>query len=153
MLKALSVELKGGFETSNANQAEIRSLCEHLGKKIDELAGRTAVLEEEVGELRMVVEENKEQIRYLEEGEAGVMAKMEYLVNNQRRNNLRFLRVPEGLEEGDLKGFMARLIKQEVNVEESEEDIAKDIQRVHCVLAKMPPNRDRPRKIGNWVKE
>ncbi|KAJ1135161.1 hypothetical protein NDU88_001606 [Pleurodeles waltl] len=89
MLKALSVELKGGFETSNANQAEIRSLCEDLGKKIDDLAGRTAALEEEVGELRMVVEENKEQIRYLKEGEVGVMAKVESLENNQR-----FLRVP-----------------------------------------------------------
>ncbi|KAJ1141950.1 hypothetical protein NDU88_008278 [Pleurodeles waltl] len=95
MLKALSVELKGGFETSNANQAEIRALCEDLGKKIDDLAGRTAALEEEVAE------ENKGQIRYLKEGEAGVMAKMESLENNQRRNNLRFLGVPEGLEEGD----------------------------------------------------
>ncbi|KAJ1152454.1 hypothetical protein NDU88_005229 [Pleurodeles waltl] len=28
MLKALSVELKSGFETSNSNQAEIRSLYE-----------------------------------------------------------------------------------------------------------------------------
>ncbi|KAJ1201292.1 hypothetical protein NDU88_005105 [Pleurodeles waltl] len=54
MLKALSVELKGGFETSNVNQAKIRSLCEDLGKKIDELAGQTAVLQEEVGELRML---------------------------------------------------------------------------------------------------
>ncbi|KAJ1215717.1 hypothetical protein NDU88_003325 [Pleurodeles waltl] len=147
ILKALSVELKGGFETSNVKQAEIRSLCGDLGKKIDDLAGRTAVLEEEVGELRMVVEENKEQIRYLKEGEVGAMAKKESLENNQRRNNLRFLRVPEGLEEGDLKGSMARLIKQELNVEESEEDIAKDIQRVHQVLAKMPSSRDRPRKF------
>ncbi|KAJ1107627.1 hypothetical protein NDU88_005017 [Pleurodeles waltl] len=56
MLKALSLELKDGFETSNANQAEIRGLCEDVGKKIYDLAGRTAALEEEVGELRMVVE-------------------------------------------------------------------------------------------------
>ncbi|KAJ1117662.1 hypothetical protein NDU88_005859 [Pleurodeles waltl] len=131
MLKALSVELKSGFETSNANQVEIRGLCEDLGKKIDDLAGRAAALEEEVGEIRVAVEENKEQIRYLKEGETGVLAKTESLENNLRRNNLRFLRVPEGLEEGDLKGFMARLIKQEVNVEISEEDIVKDIQRVH----------------------
>ncbi|KAJ1124762.1 hypothetical protein NDU88_003211 [Pleurodeles waltl] len=147
MLKALSVEQKGGFETSNANQADIRGLCEDLGKKIDDLAGRTTALEQEVGELRMVVEDNKEQIRYLKEGEAGVMAKMESLENNQRRNNLRFLRVPKGLEEGDLKGFMVRLIKQEGNVEESEEDIAKDIQRVHRVPAKMPSNKDSSRKL------
>ncbi|KAJ1154023.1 hypothetical protein NDU88_006780 [Pleurodeles waltl] len=143
MLKALSVELKGGFETSNANQAEIRGLCEDLGKKIDDLAGRTAALEEEVGELRMVVEDNKEQIRYLKEGEA----KMESLENNQRRNNLRFLRVPKGLEEGDLKGFMDQLIKHEVKVEESEKDSAKDFQSVQRVPAKMPSNRDRPGKF------
>ncbi|KAJ1105279.1 hypothetical protein NDU88_002687 [Pleurodeles waltl] len=112
MLKALAVELKSGFETFNANQAEIRGLCEDLGKKIDDLAGRTAASEEEVGELRG----------------------------------------PEGLEDGDLKGFMARLIKQEVNVEISEEDIVKDIQRVHRVPAKMPFNRDRPRKILVYFK-
>ncbi|KAJ1082276.1 hypothetical protein NDU88_002444, partial [Pleurodeles waltl] len=64
-----------------------------------------------------------------------------------RRNNLRFLRVPKGWKKSDLKGFMVRLIKQEVNVEKSEVDIAKDIQRVHRVPAKMPSNRDRPRKI------
>ncbi|KAJ1188299.1 hypothetical protein NDU88_005061 [Pleurodeles waltl] len=138
MLKALSVELKSGFETSNANQVEITGLCEDLGNKIDDLAGHTAALEEEVGKLRVAVEENKEQIRYLKEGETGVTAKMESLENNLRRNNLRFLRVLEGLEDGDLKGFMARLIKQEVNVEISEEDIVKDIQRVHRVPAKMP---------------
>ncbi|KAJ1143859.1 hypothetical protein NDU88_010161 [Pleurodeles waltl] len=147
ILKALSMELRSGFQTSNDNQVEVRGLCEDLGKKIDDLAGRAAAVEEEVGELRVMVEENKEQIRYLKVGETGVMAKMESLENNLRRNNLRFLRVPEGLEEGDLKVFMARLIKQEVNVEISEEDIVKDIQRVHRVLAKMPPNRVRPRKI------
>ncbi|KAJ1215402.1 hypothetical protein NDU88_003011 [Pleurodeles waltl] len=127
MLKALSMELKHGFETSHANQVEIRGPCEDLGKKIDDLAGRTAALEEEVGGLRVVVEENKEQVRCLKEGETGVMAKIESLENNLRRNNLRFLRVPEGLAEGELKGFLARLIKQEVNVEMSEEDIGKDI--------------------------
>ncbi|KAJ1123670.1 hypothetical protein NDU88_002138 [Pleurodeles waltl] len=83
MLKALSVELKGGFETSIASQVEIRGLCEDLGKKIDDLAGRTDTLE--VGKLRMVAEENNEQIRYLKEEGAGVMAKMESLVSQGPR--------------------------------------------------------------------
>ncbi|KAJ1174955.1 hypothetical protein NDU88_000246 [Pleurodeles waltl] len=65
MLKALAMELKDGFKTSKSNQEEIRTLCEDLGKKIDDLAGRTAALEEEVGDLRATVEENKEQIRGL----------------------------------------------------------------------------------------
>ncbi|KAJ1166870.1 hypothetical protein NDU88_007266 [Pleurodeles waltl] len=95
MLKALAMELKDGFKTSKSNQEEIRNLCEGLGKRIDDLAGRTAALEEEVGDLRAAVEENKEQIRSLKSGEAGVLAKLESLENNQRRNKLRFLRVPE----------------------------------------------------------
>ncbi|KAJ1115622.1 hypothetical protein NDU88_003844 [Pleurodeles waltl] len=86
MLKALSVELKSGFETSYANQMEFRGLCEDLGKKIDDLAGRTAALEKEVGELRVAVEENKEQIRNVKEAETGVMAKTESLEKNLRRN-------------------------------------------------------------------
>ncbi|KAJ1089996.1 hypothetical protein NDU88_003136 [Pleurodeles waltl] len=87
MLTALAMELKDGFKMSKANQEEIRNLCEDLGKKIDDLAGRTAALEEEVGDLRAVVEENKEQIRGLKSGEAGMLTKLESLENNQRRNN------------------------------------------------------------------
>ncbi|KAJ1116514.1 hypothetical protein NDU88_004724 [Pleurodeles waltl] len=97
MLKALAMELKDSFKTSKSNQDEIRNLCEDLGKKIDDLAGRTAALEEEVDDLWATVEENKEQIRGLKSEEAGVLAKLESLENNQRRNNLRFLRDPEGL--------------------------------------------------------
>ncbi|KAJ1116450.1 hypothetical protein NDU88_004661 [Pleurodeles waltl] len=138
------MELKDGFKTSESNQGEIRILCEDLGKKIDDLAGRTAALEEEVGDLRAALEENKEQIRGLKSGEAGVLAKLESLENNQRRNNLRFLRVPEGLEGDDLKGFVVKLINQEIKFEDAGIDIAKDIQRVHRVPSKMPPNRDSP---------
>ncbi|KAJ1163020.1 hypothetical protein NDU88_003483 [Pleurodeles waltl] len=58
MLKTLSVELRCGFETSKTNQVEIRNLCEDFSKKIDELAGRIAALDEEVGNLRAAVEEN-----------------------------------------------------------------------------------------------
>ncbi|KAJ1151774.1 hypothetical protein NDU88_004554 [Pleurodeles waltl] len=143
MLIALSLEVKGGFETSNANQKEIRGLCETLGEKIDELAGRTAALEEEVGDLRTAVERNKVEIQSLRTGEESVLLKLESLENNQRRNNLRFLKVPEGMEGRDLKGFIVRLIKQEVQVEDTEEAIARDIQRVH---------RDPFRKLPNKIK-
>ncbi|KAJ1208928.1 hypothetical protein NDU88_004307 [Pleurodeles waltl] len=48
MLKALAMELNDSFKSSKTNQEEIRNLCEDLGKKIDDLAGRTAALEEEI---------------------------------------------------------------------------------------------------------
>ncbi|KAJ1098918.1 hypothetical protein NDU88_004025 [Pleurodeles waltl] len=127
---------------------EIRNLCEDLGKKKNsELAGRTAALEDEVGDQRAAVEENKGQIKDLKAGEEGVMAKMESLENNQRRNNLRFLRVSEGLERDDLEGLVVQLIIREVHFEDLEVAIAKDIQKVQGVPAKMPPNRVKPRKI------
>ncbi|KAJ1096629.1 hypothetical protein NDU88_001764 [Pleurodeles waltl] len=84
MLRALSMELKGGVETSNANQLEIRKLCEDLFKKTDELAGRMAILEVEVGHLSIAVEENKERIQSLKVREENAMAKLESLENNQR---------------------------------------------------------------------
>ncbi|KAJ1134758.1 hypothetical protein NDU88_001205 [Pleurodeles waltl] len=100
MLIALSREVRGGFETSNANQKELRGLRETLGEKIDELAGRTAALEEEVGDLRTAVERSKVEIQSLRAGEESVLLKLESLENNQRRNNLRFLKVLEGMEGG-----------------------------------------------------
>ncbi|KAJ1194317.1 hypothetical protein NDU88_003606 [Pleurodeles waltl] len=100
MLTALSLELRAGFETSNANQKEIRGMCETLGRKIDELAGRTAALEEEVGDLRSALGKNKEELQSLRAGEEKVLLKLESVENNQRRNNLRILKVPEGMEGG-----------------------------------------------------
>ncbi|KAJ1115433.1 hypothetical protein NDU88_003657 [Pleurodeles waltl] len=147
MLIALSLEVKGGFETSNANQKEIRGLCETLGEKIDEFAGRTASLEEEVGDLRTAVERNKVEIQSLRTGEESVLSKLESLENNKRRNNLRFLKVPEGMEGGDLKGFIVCLIKQEAQVEDTEDVIARDIQRVHRDPFRKLPNEDKPMKI------
>ncbi|KAJ1127882.1 hypothetical protein NDU88_006275 [Pleurodeles waltl] len=58
MLRALSLEVRGGFETLNTNQ-EIRGFCETLGEKIDDLAGRTTALEEELGDLKTAMETNK----------------------------------------------------------------------------------------------
>ncbi|KAJ1104375.1 hypothetical protein NDU88_001787 [Pleurodeles waltl] len=137
------MELKGGFETSNANQLEIRNLCEDLGKKIDELAGRMSVLEVEVGDLKITVEENKERSQSLKVREEEVMAKLESMENSQRRNNLRF---PKGLEGDDLKGLVVRLIKTEVLPEELDVDIARDIQeytgsRQKCPLTGINPGR------------
>ncbi|KAJ1099396.1 hypothetical protein NDU88_004497 [Pleurodeles waltl] len=144
MLRVPSMEVKGGFETSNSNRTEIRSLC---GKMIDELAGRTDPLEKKVGDLKVAVEKNKEKIQSLKAGEENVITKLESLENNQRRNNLRFLRVPEGMEGDDLKGLVVHLIIQGVQIKDAEVDIARDIQRVHRDPFRKPPNRDKPRKI------
>ncbi|KAJ1120814.1 hypothetical protein NDU88_008963 [Pleurodeles waltl] len=147
MLKALAMELKDGFKHLNLIRRRLVLCVKILAKKLTIWQVGQLALEEEVGDLRATVEENKEQIRGLKSGEAGVLDKLESLENNQRRNNLRFLRVPEGLEGDDLKGFVVKLINQEIRFEDAGIDIAKEIQKVHSVPAKIPPNRDRPRKI------
>ncbi|KAJ1143376.1 hypothetical protein NDU88_009685 [Pleurodeles waltl] len=133
MLRALSLEVRGGFGTSNNNQKNLRGLCETLGEKIDDLAGRTAALEEEVGELKFAMEANKVEIQKLKSNEESVLSKLESLENNQRRCNLRFLRVPEGMEGSDLKELIIRLIKHGVQIEDTAEDIARDIRRAYIL--------------------
>ncbi|KAJ1084272.1 hypothetical protein NDU88_004424 [Pleurodeles waltl] len=82
MLKSLSLEVKGGFEMSISNQKEIRSLCETLGETIDDLAGRTAALEEQVGELKSTTEVKRIEIQKLKSNEESVLSELEVLENN-----------------------------------------------------------------------
>ncbi|KAJ1162147.1 hypothetical protein NDU88_002623 [Pleurodeles waltl] len=131
MLRALSLEVKGGFETSINNQKEIRGLCRILGEKIVDLTGKTTALEEQVGELKSVMKVNKVEIQKLKSNEENVLYKLESLENNQISCNLRLLRVPEGMEGSDLKGLVIRLIKQGLQIPDTAEDIARDIQKVH----------------------
>ncbi|KAJ1165709.1 hypothetical protein NDU88_006126 [Pleurodeles waltl] len=147
MIRASALEVRGGFEISNSNQKEIRDLCKVLGQKFDDLAERVAALEVEVSDLRRATEENREEIQDLKTGEESVLLKLESMENNLRRNNLRFLKVPEGLEGEDLKGVVDRLIKQGFQVDDTEEYISRDIQRVHRDPFRKNPNRDKPRKI------
>ncbi|KAJ1116273.1 hypothetical protein NDU88_004489 [Pleurodeles waltl] len=147
MILDLAGEVRGGFETSNINQREIRGLCETLGKKMDDLAERTSALEFKVSDLRRVTEESREAIHQVKLGEESLQVKLKTMENRMRRNNLRLLRVLEELVKGDLKALVVRFIKQGTQTEEEEEVLLKDIQRVHRDPFRKTTNRDKPRKI------
>ncbi|KAJ1153462.1 hypothetical protein NDU88_006221 [Pleurodeles waltl] len=147
MICDLAVEVRGSSETSNSNQKEIRGLCEVLRQKFNDLAERTAALELEVSELKRDKDNNAEAIPQMKVGEDKVLLKLKLMENNMRRNNLRILKVTEGLEGGNLKSLVVRLIKQGVQIEDEEEDLAKEIQRLHRDQFGKPPNRNKPRKI------
>ncbi|KAJ1136406.1 hypothetical protein NDU88_002823 [Pleurodeles waltl] len=147
MIRALVLEVRGGFEISHSNQKEIRDLCKVLGQRFDDLAEKTTALEVEVSGLRRAMEENRGAIQDLKMEEDRVQLKLQLMENNLRRNNLRFLNVPEGLKGGDVKGLLVRLIKQGVQVDDTKEDIARDIQRVHRDPFRKNTNGDKPRKI------
>ncbi|KAJ1106047.1 hypothetical protein NDU88_003450 [Pleurodeles waltl] len=147
MLTSLTESIKKGFLTSEANQAEIRSACESLEKKIDLLAQRTQALEELVEIVRDDLRKNKEEIQQLKGTQQELHEKLEYLENNSRRNNLRILNVPEGVEGSDLKKYIASLIKKVITLDETEVQIINDIQRVHRDPFRRNPNIKKPQKI------
>ncbi|KAJ1141365.1 hypothetical protein NDU88_007698 [Pleurodeles waltl] len=147
IIRDLAVEVRGSFETSSTNQKEIKGLCEALRQKFADLEERIVALEREVCDLRRATEDNRKGIQQVDIGEEKVQLILESMENNLRRNNLRFLKVPEGLEGRDLKWLVVHLIKQGMQIEEEEEDLVKDIQRVHRDPFRKNPKREKPRKI------
>ncbi|KAJ1144858.1 hypothetical protein NDU88_011152 [Pleurodeles waltl] len=88
-------------------------------------------LEESVETMRENLRKNKEEIQQLKGMELDLQEKLEHLENNSRRNNLRILNVPEGVEGSDLKKYIASLIKKVIPLDETDVQIINDIQRVH----------------------
>ncbi|KAJ1124261.1 hypothetical protein NDU88_002722 [Pleurodeles waltl] len=116
---------EGRASTSPAAVEKTLKLLEALGWKFDDLVERMAALEIEVSELKRATENNAEAIQQMKVGEDEVLLKLELTENKMKRNNLRFLKVPEGLEGGDLKSLVVRLIKHGVQIKD-EEDLAKE---------------------------
>ncbi|KAJ1155419.1 hypothetical protein NDU88_008149 [Pleurodeles waltl] len=131
MITKLTEEIKKGFSVSEANQVSIRGPCEMLEAKFDLLANRTQILEETVESLKEDVILIKQDLRQARASELDLQDKLEQLENAGRRNNLRILNVPEGVEGVDIKLFTASLIKDTLQLEETEQDIAANIQRIH----------------------
>ncbi|KAJ1199356.1 hypothetical protein NDU88_003193 [Pleurodeles waltl] len=146
MIRDLAVEVRGSFETSNSNKKEIRGLCEALRLKFDDLAERTAALELEVSELKRGMENNAEAIQQMKVGEKKVLLKLKLMENNMRRNYLRFLKVPEGLEGGDLKSLVVCIIKQ-YRLRMKKKTWQRTFKECTETRSENPPNRDKPRKI------
>ncbi|KAJ1156162.1 hypothetical protein NDU88_008886 [Pleurodeles waltl] len=89
-------------------------------------------LEESVETMREDLRRNKEESQQLKGTEWDLQEKLKYLENNSRRNNLRILNVLEEVEGSDLKRYLVSLIKKVIPLDETEDQIFNDIQRVHC---------------------
>ncbi|KAJ1156823.1 hypothetical protein NDU88_009540 [Pleurodeles waltl] len=142
MITKLTEEIKKAFSLSEANQVSIREACEMLEAKFDLLANRTQILEEKEDVILI-----KQDLRQSRASEQDLQDKLERLENAARRNNLRIFNVPEGVEGDDIKIFIASLIKDTLQLEETEQDIAADIQRIHRDPFRRDPGRKKPRKI------
>ncbi|KAJ1081274.1 hypothetical protein NDU88_001456 [Pleurodeles waltl] len=147
MITRLAEEIKKGFSVSEANQASIKEGCEILETKFDLLARRTQFLEETVESLKEDVVQIKQDLRESRACEQDLQDKLERLENAARRNNLRILNIPEGVEGNDIKAYFTSLIKNSLQLEETEQDIASDIQRIHRNPFRRDSGRKKPQKV------
>ncbi|KAJ1217956.1 hypothetical protein NDU88_005543 [Pleurodeles waltl] len=109
-------------------------------------ARKKTALEEAMGGMKEELVQHKGEIETLKRSELALKNRVEQMENYSRRNNLKLLKVPEGTEGSDLKAFVVSLIKSAVDLEETEDEIGKDIQRIHCDPFKLRTNSSRPRK-------
>ncbi|KAJ1161172.1 hypothetical protein NDU88_001659 [Pleurodeles waltl] len=110
-------------------------------------SNKTQALEESVETMREDLRKNKEEIQQQKGTERDLQEKLEYLENNSRRNNLRILNVPEGVQGLDLKKYIVSLIKKVIPLDETEAQIINDIQRVHSDPFRRNLNIKKPWRI------
>ncbi|KAJ1088352.1 hypothetical protein NDU88_001509 [Pleurodeles waltl] len=120
LILSISEDVKKGFANSEVNQGEIREVCAILERKIDGVMERTQALEEAMGGMKEELAQHKGEIDTLKGSEQALKNRVEHLENYSRRNNLKLLKVPEGIEGNDLKAFVVSLIKSAVDLEETE---------------------------------
>ncbi|KAJ1148479.1 hypothetical protein NDU88_001314 [Pleurodeles waltl] len=147
MITKLAEEIKKGFSVSKANQGSIKEVCEILETKFDLLAKRTQLLEETVESLKEDVVQIKQDLRESRACEQDLQDKLERIENIARKNHLRILNIPEGVEGNDIKSHCASLIKNSLQLEETEQEIGADIQRIDRDPFRRDPGRKKPRKV------
>ncbi|KAJ1165010.1 hypothetical protein NDU88_005440 [Pleurodeles waltl] len=136
-----------GGTTSAQEQGKSPSLPQSSDSILQNLMERIQTLEETVGGMKEELKHHKDEIQGLNEKEQGLQVRIEQLENYSCRNNIKLLKVPEGAEGANLKSYVVSLIKSVCELEESNEEIEKDIQRVHRDPFTRRPNSTRPRKI------
>ncbi|KAJ1117810.1 hypothetical protein NDU88_006006 [Pleurodeles waltl] len=106
----------------------------------------TMLLEETVQSLKEDVVQIKQDLEESRACEQDLQDKLEQLENAARKNNLRILNIPEGVEGNDIKSHISPH-KNTLQLEESEQDIAADIQRIHRDPIRRDHGRKKPQKV------
>ncbi|KAJ1160224.1 hypothetical protein NDU88_000726 [Pleurodeles waltl] len=102
---------------------KVTKSCMEIEEKLNTMENRTSIVEAEVEVLKEQAETHAGQL-------TDIMWKLEDYENRQRRNNLRFLGIEEGVEGNDIKTYMIKLLRN-VFSELTKWDWEVEIQRVH----------------------
>ncbi|KAJ1190928.1 hypothetical protein NDU88_000247 [Pleurodeles waltl] len=105
---------------------KVAKSCIEIEAKLSSMEDRIVAVEEDMDTL-------KEQSAARDGQMTDVMWKMEDLENRQRRNNLRFLGIPEGLEGNYIQAYMVNLLRGAFP-ELGDRDWGNELQRAHRFL-------------------
>ncbi|KAJ1090262.1 hypothetical protein NDU88_003397 [Pleurodeles waltl] len=101
------IESRRARITTKRLQGSVRTVV----KSCTEIEAKLGLMEEKIVAVEEEVDTLKEQSAVRNEQLTDVMWKMEDFENRQRRNNFRFLGIPEGLEGSNIQTYMVNLLR------------------------------------------
>ncbi|KAJ1198172.1 hypothetical protein NDU88_002016 [Pleurodeles waltl] len=106
-IKELQTETRIESRRARIATKRLQGTVRKVAKSCTEIEAKLCAMEERIVAVEEDVDTLKEQSAARDGQLTDVMWKMEDLENRQRRNNLRFLARPEGLEGNDIQAYMA----------------------------------------------
>ncbi|KAJ1136781.1 hypothetical protein NDU88_003195 [Pleurodeles waltl] len=110
-IKELQTETRIESRRARIATKRLQSSVRKVVKPCTEIEAKLGLMEERIVAVEEEVDTLKEQSAARNEQLTDVMWKMEDFKNRQRRNNLRFLGIPEGLEGSNIRTYMVNLLR------------------------------------------
>ncbi|KAJ1169052.1 hypothetical protein NDU88_000959 [Pleurodeles waltl] len=110
-IKELQTETRIESRRARIATKRLQGTVRKVAKYCTEIEAKLCSMEERIVAVEEDVDTLKEQSAARDGQLTDVMWKMEDLENRQRRNNLRFLGIPEGLEGSNIQAYMVNLLR------------------------------------------
>ena len=137
ILKQISGELQSLKEIRKATTS-MEGKLSALMDRISDVEGRLGFLEESDKKLQANPPARRDELEGLKE-------KLVDMEDRHRRNNLRFIGIPEGSEQDDMLSYLRKILSQLLGIASPPDGW--DIERAHRALAPRPPSTERPRPV------
>ncbi|KAJ1150671.1 hypothetical protein NDU88_003461 [Pleurodeles waltl] len=110
-IKELQTETRIESRSARIATKRLQGSVRKVAKSCTEIEAKLCSMEERIVAVEEDMDTLKEQSSARDGQLTDVMWKMEDLENRQRRNNLRFLGIPEGLEGNNIQAYMVNLLR------------------------------------------
>ncbi|KAJ1181337.1 hypothetical protein NDU88_006545 [Pleurodeles waltl] len=129
-IKELQTETRIESRRARVATKRLQGTVRKVAKSCTEIEAKLCSMEERIGAVEVDVDVLMEQSATRDDQLTDVMWKLEDFENRQKRNNLRFLGIPEGLEGSIIRTYMVKLLRGAFP-ELGDWDWENELQRVH----------------------